>query len=98
MSKDQPEPQSPEPVKPAANSPFLAASAAKARLAEEKGVWMQATLLPMALIGVYLVVIGLATNIYGAVAGTGSSPEKIFDTPLAPVSYTHLTLPTTPYV
>ena len=46
-------------------------------------MWMQATLLPMSLIGVYLVVIGLATNIYGAVAGTGSSPQKIFEAPLA---------------
>lgn len=83
MSEDQPKPQPPEPIEPAADSPLLSASAAKERLAGEKGVWMQATLLPMALIGVYLVVIGLATNIYGAVAGTGSSPEKIFDAPLA---------------
>lgn len=83
MNQMLPEPQPTEPNEHAADSPLAAASTAKARLAGEKGVWMQATLLPLALIGVYLVVTGLALNIYDAVAGTGNSPQGIFDAPLA---------------
>lgn len=83
MSDNQPKPELPEPLEPGAKSPLLAASAATERLTGEKGVWMQATLLPLALIGVYLLVTGLTLHIYRAGTHAGSSPREVFDTPVA---------------
>lgn len=82
MNQMLPEPQPTEPNEHAADNPLVAASTAKARLAGEKGVWMQATVVPMALIGVYLVVTGAGFTIYGAVTGGDHSPAEMFNSPL----------------
>lgn len=82
MSEKHPALPPAKPVEPAAPTPLLTASIAKERLSGEKGVWMQATVVPMALIGVYLVVTGAGFTIYGAVTGGDHSPAEMFNSPL----------------
>lgn len=86
MTETTPQKPPEEPIENLPESPNPALNAvagAKERLASEKGIWMQAIVLPIALIGVYLVVTGVALNIYGAVSHGPVSPGGLFDSPLA---------------
>ena len=86
MNENENTPEEPTEDPIASPNPALeAAAGANERMHGEKGVWMQATVLPIALIGVYLLVTGVAVNVYGAaaIAGGFNTDAGIFDAPLA---------------